>query len=563
MYLKYFIVSTIGLFIGISIAFSIKFSTELFIVSSILCVINFLIYKFSKRSFGVYKNETSILLSFLFLFVSIGILIAQFVISKDISQKENFQKFLSQNDSFSGIVEEIKNKESSQQIIFNIKDKNENYKLKIITTKFVEYKVGDTINVKGKVVTENILLLNTENNINKSFDTFTQNNLKNIDGEISFPEITFLENLNIEKNNKENNEEKVKEKDKEEFFKKSIFSFLNFKYKLINIFEKLPNREVGALSSGVILGDSSLFSKQEIENFRVAGLSHVIVLSGFNISIIISFISFIFLNLNFSLRKRVFITIFTIFVFIIFVGAGPSIVRAGIMGVSLLIAYIYGRQYVAKQFLFLSAFIMILINPKIAVYDISFHLSFLATLGILYIMPIFDRYKFFQKDIFNNKELQIKRDQEIEKEIDRKIDKKEKVINLKDKIKNNILEIFKTTLAVQIFVVPYIIFVFNNISIFSIISNILVIPFIPIIMLLAFFIILFYFIFSPIAIFFSYISFIFSKYVFYIAEFISSISFSKIEINISIQTLIIIYLFLIFIIYFEDKRAKIKRYFDL
>ena len=40
---------------------------------------------------------------------------------------------------------------------------------------------------------------------------------------------------------------------------------------------------------------------------------------------------------------------------------------------------------------------MIIINPKIALYDVSFHLSFLATFAILYLVPIFDNYKFFQK----------------------------------------------------------------------------------------------------------------------------------------------------------------------
>ena len=93
-----------------------------------------------------------------------------------------------------------------------------------------------------------------------------------------------------------------------------------------------------------------------------------------------------------------------IIVFIIFVGAGASIIRAGIMGMILLLATFSGRKYLAKQALFVSAFVMILINPIIVLSDISFHLSFLATFGILYF------YERINKIIKNHKLLNIKKE---------------------------------------------------------------------------------------------------------------------------------------------------------
>lgn len=518
MYLKYFIGVAIGLFFGIFITYKSDFSSQFFIVSSFICIINFFIYKFSKRNFGVYRNETSIFLSILFLFLSLSILLSQFSLSKDISHKEKFENSFSQKEIFIGKIREIKNNENSKEITLNIKDEKEIYRIKILTSKLADYKMGQDIKVEGKINLKNILLPSTEYKINNSFDINSQNNLKNIDADIIFPKITVLENS-------ENDSFK-------ENIENLVFGFLNFKNEVLNIFEKVPSRNVGALSAGTLLGDDSLFSKEEKNNFRIAGLSHIIVLSGFNISILISSFSFLFLNLNFDLKKRIFFTIFSIFIFIIFVGISPSIVRAGIMGVSLLLAYAYGKQYTAKQFLFLSVILMMIINTKIAIYDASFHLSFLATFAILYFVPILEKYSFF---------------------------KKEQNINI---IKKNILEVFKITLSVQIFVIPYIIFTFNEISIFGLISNILVLPFVPIIMLLAFLIIIFYFIFAPISILFSYISFVFSKYIFLISELISSISFSKIEINISVLFMILIYLFLIFFIYFEEKRFRIKKYLE-
>jgi len=202
------------------------------------------------------------------------------------------------------------------------------------------------------------------------------------------------------------------------------------------------------------------------------------------------------------------------------------------MGGVLLLANISGQQYVAKQALFLSALLMMILNPKIAVYDISFHLSFLATFGILYLLPIFDEYKFFSQERFKNK------------------------------FAKNLLEIFKLTLAVQILVSPYIIFKFSNLSLFGIVGNLLVVPVIPIIMFLAFLIILFSFL-PGLSIFFGYLSFIFSKYIFLVVEFISSFSFSKLDFSISSLEMFLIYFLIIFYISFEKKRIKIQKYLKI
>ncbi len=201
------------------------------------------------------------------------------------------------------------------------------------------------------------------------------------------------------------------------------------------------------------------------------------------------------------------------------------------MGSALLVASLFGRQYLARQALFLSAFLMIILNPKIALYDVSFHLSFLATLGILYIVPILENYKLFQKDKTEN-------------------------ILLK-----NILEVLKVTLGVQIIVTPYIMFVFGKVSLLGLFANILVVPFVPLIMLLATLIIFFSFFANFISVFLGYVSFIFCEYVFIIARFISSLPFAQVVNYISSFSMSIIYLILFFLIYFESKRQKINSYF--
>lgn len=524
MYLKYIIFATLGLFLGINLAYSLNFSTEIFFVSLVIGFINFLIHKFSKRSFGVYKNKTPILLTFLFVFVSFGILLGQISLAKEISRKESFNTFISQDENFLGVVSKIESTEKSQQLLLKTKDneKEKSYKIKIVTTKIPEYKAGESILVSGEVNTEKILLPKIESKINKSFNLQDMNETKEIDGEISFPKIStssttlkinFLENL--------------------------FYKLQGLKLGLVKTLDTLVPRSVASLASGTTLGDDSLFSKQELENFRVAGLSHIIVLSGFNITILIAFLFFVFLNLRIKLKYRVCLTILGIIVFIVFVGASPSLVRAAIMGSVLLLGFLSGRGYVAKQSLFLAAFFMMLISPKIAVSNVSFHLSFLATFGILYLAPIFDQYKFFKK-----------------------YQDEEEFLTFKKKILKSLLQVFKITLAVQILVLPYIAFKFGSISLFGLIANILVVPFIPLFMFLSFLIIFFSFFLPIFSTLFGYFSLIFSKYIFGVAEFVSSFSISEMTGNLSLFNLILFYLILLFYIYFEDKRFSIKKYFE-
>lgn len=505
MKISFIVSATIGLFIGICLAYSIDFSTQVFLVSLVLGIINFLIYKFNKRSFGVYKSETPIFLSILFLFISFGILLGQNSLSKDISQEKKFNDFISQKDDFIGVIYDVKNTEKSQQLFIHLNETD--FKIKIIAGRFPIYKIGQVLSIQGDIKDNSIVLPEVTNGLNKSFDVSIHDSLKDIDGEIAFPKMKVL--------------------GIEEGF---IYKIKNLKNRFVEILDEVSPRSVAALSAGTTLGDESLFSKEDLDSFRTASLSHIIVLSGFNITILILFFSGLFLLLRVRLKWRIFFTILAIIIFIVFVGLSTSIIRAAIMGSILLLANISGRQYVAKQALFISAFIMMLISPKIAPYDISFHLSFLATAGILYLVSLFDKYKFFKKE------------------------------NYKNSFTKYILDFFKVTLAVQIFVLPYIMYTFGTVSVFGIIANILVVPFVGVVMLLALLIIISYFIFPLIAQMFSMISFICCKYIFSVANFFSSFSFSKINSTISISTLIILYLLLVFLIYFENKRFKIKKY---
>ncbi len=508
MNLKYLLASTFGLFLGIIFTYKLNFSTLIFIVSLVIILINFIIYKFKKPKNNKNKNETTIFIIFLFIFINLGIVLGQYNLAKTFSQKQDFQKYISNNKTLSGKILNINYTEKSQQLIVKLDTgSNKSFRVKLVTNKIIDYKLGENLSFSGKLSDTNVLLPDITDTVSQSYNIENKDDLENISGEFIFPNIKITTTTN-----------------------NIFFNLKNLKNTFVKILDKVSPRSLAALSSGVTLGDQSLFTQEEISNFQNASLSHIMVLSGFNITVLILFFSMLFLTLNIKLKYRVALSILIIIIFILIVGAGPSILRAGIMGSMLLIASIFGKPYLAKQGLFISAIIMLILNPKIAPYDISFHLSFLATLGILYISPILENYNFFKPKLGQNRFLK------------------------------NIIEIFRITLAIQIIITPYLAFVFGEFSLLGIFANILVIPIIPILMALTILIIIFYFIFSPISIFISYVAYIFSKYIYIVAEYFSNSKLSQINSYISIYTFILIYLLLIFFIYFEDKRLRIQKY---
>jgi len=500
------------------------------------------------------------MLSCFALFISLGILIGQYDISKDQIKINNFKEFISQKENLNGRIVNIKSSEVSQQIILNIYDKENNkyYKIKLVTQKFPEYKVGDQVEAIGKIIFDEDLkvLFPDPNQTQKSFNLETKNKLGDVMAEMAFPKIRSTQSIDDDSESINKNQN---------IFDNFFVSLSNLKSSFIDILKDKLGAQTAALNAGVLLGDGSIFTKDELNNFRISGLSHIIVLSGFNISIIIVCLSILFSSM--PLRWRVSFIIITLIFFILFVGPSISIIRSGIMGIILLIANVFGRQYVAKQALFISAFVMMIISPKIALYDVSFHLSFLATFGILYLMPMLQISSVF---LSFSKAKNLKNGLPTEKE--------SLFCSLKENIiLKNILEIFKTTFAAQVAVLPYTMYTFGKVSTLGIIANVFVIPFVPIIMMFGFLIIIFYLLsylifflstyFFSILFFkfllkifitiFSCLDFIFSQYIFIIAKFIASLSHSQIESYISGYTLFILYFILISFLIFEEKRKRI------
>lgn len=199
-----------------------------------------------------------------------------------------------------------------------------------------------------------------------------------------------------------------------------------------------------SFAAGLVLGSKSNMPSSLIADFNRTGTSHIIAVSGYNVTIVVCWLAVIFGIL--SRRLKFWGTLGVIISFVIMTGASASVVRAGILAGLVAWGHFEGRRINMLILLLLTATIMLFFNPYALKYDLSFILSFLAFIGLVYFSPI----------IANLKILKI----------------------LPPLFKNPLAE----TLGAQIMVLPILIFAFGRLSIISPIVNILILWMIPLAM---------------------------------------------------------------------------------
>jgi competence protein ComEC len=146
----------------------------------------------------------------------------------------------------------------------------------------------------------------------------------------------------------------------------------------------LGDRE-GALVSSMVLGQKAVDLPYDLrDRFVQAGLAHVLAASGFQVSLLIG--ATVTLTRRFSERSQLIIGLVVIFLYLGLTGIQPSVLRAGLMGIGALVALVSDRKVRSLGAFLLSATILLFVNP-LWIWDLSFQLSFLATLGILVTLP--------------------------------------------------------------------------------------------------------------------------------------------------------------------------------
>ncbi|MCL5666747.1 MAG: competence protein ComEC family protein, partial [Patescibacteria group bacterium] len=311
------------------------------------------------------------------------------------------------------VVEDPDIRPEKQMVTFRPKGYGQNVLATLPLTQ--EYFYGDWIVAEGKVAEP------------KNFEDFDyQKYLErfNVYATMSYPKILILKSHQLNP---------VKE------------NLLKIKHAFAQRISNFLNEPQASLLMGILIGARKTLPQNVVDNFNATGVSHIIAISGYNISIIIKALEYLARLLG---RKMSFwLSLLVIAGFVIVSGASASVIRAAIMGGCLLLAFYIGRQYSISPILFFSAFVMLLLNPKILYWDISFQLSFAATAGIVYFSPLLETATAGWPGLLKTK------------------------------------DIFLTTMAAIVVTLPLILLYFGRLSLVAPVTNILLLPFIPFTML--------------------------------------------------------------------------------
>lgn len=215
--------------------------------------------------------------------------------------------------------------------------------------------------------------------------------------------------------------------------------------KLLQTIENIYPERSAKLLSGLLIGERADLSPETKTAFNRAGLTHIIAVSGFNITIILIFLSFLFRP--FPIFVKLALALASIGFFTLLVGPQISVLRASVFGLLAYSILLSGKRLRAFSLLVAIATGFVMMDPLILNYDVSFHLSFLAVFGLLFFGDFFTRVFSFLPKWFG------------------------------------LRESLAMCFAALVFTLPIIIVNFGLLSIIAPVANILVVPFIPLIML--------------------------------------------------------------------------------
>jgi competence protein ComEC len=198
---------------------------------------------------------------------------------------------------------------------------------------------------------------------------------------------------------------------------------------------------------GIVFGIKEEMNPEFYLDLQKVGLVHVIAASGMNITMLGGFLS-LFFALFLKRQLAIIMTVLGIIFYAVLAGLEPSIVRAAIMGILVFLAQLTGRQNSSFLALFFAGFVMLMRSPFL-ILDIGFQLSFLATLGLIYLRPLFGL-----------------------------------ISSVKRLEKNVFIEDLTTTLSAQIMTLPILLVNFGTYSLWSIPANAIVLWTVPFLMII-------------------------------------------------------------------------------
>lgn len=211
----------------------------------------------------------------------------------------------------------------------------------------------------------------------------------------------------------------------------------------------LPDPAAG-LMKGLLLGGDDELSQSVSDSFRRAGLSHIVAVSGYNMSLVAFAVLLCALFSGLWRKTATLLAALGILGFLLLIDTSAASVRAACMTWIVSLAFFIGRPATAWNGLFLAGLIMTLINPLLVRYDVGFQLSFMATLALIAAGPWF--------------EIMIKRKGWLWKGV----------------------TLLLSTIVIELFIFPILAFHFGTITLIAPLANLFALPLIPLTMALGF-----------------------------------------------------------------------------
>ncbi|MGB9681284.1 MAG: ComEC/Rec2 family competence protein [Minisyncoccia bacterium] len=284
-------------------------------------------------------------------------------------------------------------------------------------------------------------------------------------------------------------------------------------------------------------GNLSLALKSKIQK---VGLAHLVAVSGFHLSFLNQGLSFFlqeFFNLN--IRWLFPILIFFNLIFVATAQFTPSVIRSAIMAFFSSLASFNYRFYHPSNALLATLILMLFYNPSF-IFDVSFQLSFLATIGILYFAPLIENLFSQSEEIFLEESFFLK-------------------------IKKFLLKVLILNFSSFLTTFPLVIYHFSNLSLVSPLVNLLVLPLIPYIMGLSIPFIFFSSFSFYLGLVFVLLLKILLNYFFFIINTFSQLPFASIDFSLFWRYISLAFYF--FVLYFyiwlkKKNELKIKKLFQ-
>ena len=166
-----------------------------------------------------------------------------------------------------------------------------------------------------------------------------------------------------------------------------LYHLFRFKRSAQSTIARLLPEPQAALLTGILLGVETGIPTDLMDDFAATGTTHIIAISGFNITIIAGIFSGLARRL-FGSRRAVWVAIGGVALYTIFVGGSAAVLRAALMGILYLWGRHLGRATFAPTSLAAAAIGMTALSPY-TLWDVGFQLSFAATIGlVLYTDPL-------------------------------------------------------------------------------------------------------------------------------------------------------------------------------